>query len=292
MGASVTEAGEDFTLQVEGGALRGADIFFPVVSVTATETLLMAAVLARGTTTLSNVALEPEVTALAEFLRDSGADIEGIGTSTLRVRGGTLLAPRRPFITPPDRIEAGSFLILAALLGKDITITHCDPRHMGATLALLRRAGVSLEVGEGTIRVQCKNPASSLRGLSVRTHEYPGFPTDLQAPMTVFLTQVSGESSVLETIFDARFGYTEALVRMGASITVANPHRILIKGPRTLTAKELEGPDLRAGLAYLIAGACAKGTSLVKNAYVIDRGYEHIEERLRALGLSIERVRS
>lgn len=284
MGASVREEGDLFHIS---GALTGAHIAFPFVSVTATETLMMAAVLAQGETILENAAMEPEIPNLAEYLNACGAHIEGAGTSVIRITGGSLLrANGKPFMVPPDRIEAGSFVILAALAGEDVTVAQCEPMHMQALLTLLARAGVQLEVGKDHVRVTGGGPYKSV---AVRTHEYPGFPTDLQAPMTVFLSQAEGETTLLETIFDGRFRYVDDLVRMGADITVMNPHRILIRGPRTLTDKTLESPDLRAGLAYILAAVVAEGTSTIENAYVIDRGYEHIEERLQKLGINIKR---
>ena len=191
-----------------------------------------------------------------------------------------------PYVTPPDRIETGSFVLLAALAGDGVRVTCCEPKHLGALFTLLRRAGVKLEVGEDSVLVKDGGP---YKAVSVRTHEYPGFPTDLQAPMAVFLTQCEGEATILETIFDRRFRYVDDLIRMGAGITVMNPHKILIKGPRALSRKELESPDLRGGLAYIIATAIAEGTSTIDNAYLIDRGYECIEERLQKLGLNIKR---
>ena len=287
MGAVVEEKDDLFTIT---GALKGARIFFPSVSVTATETLLLAAVLAQGETVLQNAAMEPEIGALIGYLNACGAHIKGAGTPTLTITGtgGTLLHSNGlPYVTPPDRIETGSFVILAALAGDDVKITNCEPRHVDALLVLLRRAGVSVEVGESTITI--KNKKGPYKSVSVRTHEYPGFPTDLQAPMAVFLTQCQGEATILETIFDGRFRYADDLIRMGGGITVMNPHKILIKGPTPLSRKELESPDLRGGLAYIIAAAVAEGTSTIDNAYLIDRGYEHIEQRLQKLGLNIKR---
>ena len=287
MGAVVEEKDDLFTIT---GALKGARIFFPSVSVTATETLMLAATLAQGETVLQNAAMEPEIGALIGYLNACGARIEGAGTPTLTIAGtgGTLLhAGGKPFVVVPDRIETGSFCILAALTGEEITVTHCEPRHVDALLVLLRRAGVSVEVGESTITIKNKN--GPYKSVSVRTHEYPGFPTDLQAPMAVFLTQCQGEATILETIFDGRFRYADDLIRMGGGITVMNPHKILIKGPTPLSRKELESPDLRGGLAYIIAAAVAEGTSTIDNAYLIDRGYEHIEQRLQKLGLNIKR---
>jgi UDP-N-acetylglucosamine 1-carboxyvinyltransferase len=287
LGAKVEENGDLFVIS---GKLRGAHIFFPSVSVTATETLMLAAVLAEGETVLENAAMEPEIGTLIRYLNACGAHIEGADTPRLVIKGtnGKLLkAEAKPCVIPPDRIETGSFIILAALAGEEVTITDCEPKHADALIALMRRAGVTLEIAERSIVVRGGGPYKSV---SVRTHEYPGFPTDLQAPMAVFLTQCKGEATILETIFDGRFRYADDLIRMGADITVMNPHKILIRGPKALTDKQMESPDLRGGLAYLIAAAVAEGVSTIDNAYLIDRGYEHIEERLKSLGLNITRT--
>lgn len=290
MGAEVKEEEELFHLTATGGKLTGAKIFFPFISVTATETLMLAAVLAEGETVLMNAAMEPEIPWLAEYLNACGADITGAGTSTITIKGGGLLRTGgKPCVILPDRIEAGSFMILAALAGKEVKISHCEPEHIGALLTLFRRAGVDMDVGKDYVTVRGTKPNSEYKLVSARTHEYPGFPTDLQAPYALFMTQCTGEGTLLETIFDGRFRYTDELVRMGAKVTVMNPHKILVRGPRELSRKDLEGPDLRAGLAYILAATIATGTSTVRNAYVIDRGYEHIEERLQKLGLNIKR---
>ena len=289
MGALVEESDGDFTLKAPGKKLKGAHIIFPFISVTATETLMLAATLAEGETILENAAMEPEIGILAAFLNSCGAHIEGTGTPIIRIQGGKLLrAKGMIYHTPPDRIETGSFVILAALLGKEITITDCEPGHVGALLTLLTRVGVPVETGKNSITVRAPE---SITSFSVRTHEYPGFPTDLQAPIAVLLTQAKGEGTISETIFDGRFRYVDDLVRMGADITVMNPHRILVRGPRELSRKNLESPDLRAGLAYILAAATARGISTIRNAYVIDRGYEKIEERLQKVGLNIKRER-
>lgn len=295
MGASTQEdADGNFTVRApRGGTLRGARIFFPKVSVTATETLMLAAVLAEGETVLENAAMEPEIPALAAFLNECGARIEGAGATTVHIRGTAgkpLRAEGRTMRMPPDRIDAGSFIILGALAGKDLAIRGCEPKHLGSLLSALSRAGVPLEVGRDFVRVAAGDvPNEKFKSISIQTHEYPGFPTDLQALYAVLLTQTSGEATILETIFDGRFRYADDLVRMGADITVMNPHKILIRGPKRLSRKELEAPDLRAGLAYILAAAVADGTSIVDNAYVIDRGYEDIEARLGRVGLSIRR---
>jgi UDP-N-acetylglucosamine 1-carboxyvinyltransferase len=288
MGAGVEEEDSYFKIKAHGGKLRGAHITFPLVSVTGTETLMMAATLAEGTTVLQNAAMEPEIADLAFYLNECGAHIVGAGTPTITIEGGGLLhAHGITFDTPPDRIETGSFAILAALAGDDVTITNCNPSWVEVPLALLRQAGVNMEVGADYIRIKKSDAPYTM--VSVRTHEYPGFATDLQAPMAVFLSQCVGEGSILETIFDGRFRYVDDLVVMGADMTVMNPHRVLIRGPKQLTKKTLQSPDLRGGLAYIVAATVAQGTSRIENAYLVDRGYEHIEERLQKLGLNIKR---
>lgn len=293
MGAKINEANVSGAtvggFAIKAKKLHGTDFTFRVVSVTGTETLMMTAVLAEGKTVLRNAALEPEIPALAEFLNASGAKISGAGTSTIEIMGtgGKLLAARRPFTVIPDRIEAGSFLILGAALGKKIKVTDCNPAHMSALLAKLEDAGVRCEVGRNWIAV---GRPKKILATSVQTREYPGFPTDLQAPFAALMTQAEGESVIFETIFENRFGYVEDLKRMGADIFVADTHRIIIRGPRQLRAREIESPDLRAGLAFLMAAILAQGESTVSNIYQIDRGYEKIDERLRKLGAEIERV--
>ncbi|MFA5841595.1 MAG: UDP-N-acetylglucosamine 1-carboxyvinyltransferase [Candidatus Paceibacterota bacterium] len=302
MGAKVSVENDGkrmrYVVTAPGKKLRGAEIFCRLQSVTVTETFMMAGVLAEGETVIKNAALEPEIFALAEFLNICGANIKGAGTSTIRIKGGDLLSARgKKFVTPPDRIEAGSFLILAALAGKDVEIINCEPAHLESLIELLHYSGADFSVGKNSIRVRESKAAKSAkkntrRSVNVRTHEYPGFPTDLQAPMVVYLTQVKGESLVFETIFEGRLNYTESLNRMGADIVMMDPHRVIVKGPTTLLGKELESPDLRAGLAFIIAAIVAKDESVIHNVYNIDRGYENIEGRLRKLGVSIERVSS
>lgn len=289
LGAQVAQDGEWYDVKAPQG-LKGADIFFPFISVGATETLMMAAVLASGTTTLRNAALEPEVVFLGELLRQCGAKIEGLGTPVIRIEGvSKLIPPQAPIAIIPDRIEAGTYLVLGALAASELSIRYCTSEHLDAPIELLRGAGALIEETEGRIIVR-RDHSKPLRAFNVRTHEYPGFATDLQAPMTVLLTQAEGESIVFETIFEGRLNYAQDLIRMGADITPVGNHRIIIKGPRTLKGRELEGPDIRAGLAYVLASLVAEGESTVRNAYHIDRGYERVEEKLRALGASIERI--
>ncbi len=289
MGATLEETESTYTLVATKGALHGEEIFLRVPSVTGTQTLMIAAVLAEGVTVLKNAAMEPETEHLASFLNLCGAHIVGAGTPTITITGtGPLTAAGRAYTVLPDRIETGSFVLLALLAGKDMEITQCEPRHVESLIATLRDAGAEIAVEGTTIRVP--EQTQPFRSVTVKTHEYPGFPTDLQAPMVVLLTQAVGEALVFETIFEGRLNYTEALIRMGADIKMWDTHRVTVKGPTQLHAKEVESPDIRAGLAFLIAAIVAKGTSVIHNAYYIDRGYEKIEERLRAVGVKIERV--
>lgn len=284
MGATVELKGETYTVS---GKLRGADITFDPISVMATETLMMAATLADGTTTLRNAAREPEIADLAGYLNKCGAKIAGAGTSTITVTGGGLLhANGIPYVTPPDRIEAGTFVLLSALAGEKVRVTNCVPAHIEALTTLLQESGVEMDIGVDYIEVRgCSAP----KGFDVTTQEYPGFATDLQSPAMVYLTQAEGASHVTETIWQNRLAYTKDLVRMGANITCSDSQHAIVVGPTPLKAAELQSPDIRAGLAFLMAAAVAEGTSTIDNVYHIDRGYEHIEQRLAALGLNIKR---
>ncbi|KKW45956.1 MAG: UDP-N-acetylglucosamine 1-carboxyvinyltransferase [Candidatus Liptonbacteria bacterium RIFCSPLOWO2_01_FULL_56_20] len=275
--------------EIKASSLRGTDFTFRKVSVTGTETLMMTAALARGKTILRNTACEPEIPSLAEFLNRSGAHIKGAGTPVVEIEGtgGKLLRASGAFTVIPDRIEAGSLLVLAAALGSKVAITHCNPEHLSVLISTLRDIGVPLETGPD--RVSVREPRT-LESIDMQTREYPGFPTDLQAPFAVLMTQAQGQSMIFETVFDGRLNYIEELNRMGARIVMCDPHRILVHGPTALQGREVESPDLRAGLAFVIAALVARGESHIKNVYQIDRGYEKIDERLRKLGADIERI--
>jgi UDP-N-acetylglucosamine 1-carboxyvinyltransferase len=288
MDATVEVIENEYRVSAQNG-LTGADIFFRWVSVTATETLMMAAILAKGTTVLRNVAMEPEVVDLAEFLVSAGAKITGIGTPMLTIQGSDMLKPTKPHRVIPDRIETGSFLILGALAAKELRITNCEPEHVRMLIELLSHSGVHISRDKDSLVI--KNGTGEMRkAMTLKTHEYPGFPTDLQAPMLVYLTQAEGESHLFETVFEGRLNYTEDLVRMGADITLWNPHQASVRGPTPLHSAILESPDIRAGLAFLIAALIAEGNSKLENIYHIDRGYEKIEERFCKLGASITRI--
>ena len=288
MGATVTMKEDRYFVEAKGG-LKGAEFFLKNQSVTVTETFMMAGVLAKGTTVIKNAAMEPEIVDLANFLNSCGAKIVGAGTPTVTIKGGKLLSAKgHTYKTMPDRIEAGSFLVLGALAARELHITNCNPAHLESPIEILRSAGVKIEVKKTEIIVRA--PAR-LTAVDIKTHEYPGFPTDLQAPMTVFLTQAEGESKVFETIFEGRLNYTEALASMGAQITMMDPHRALVRGKSSLRGRKLMSPDLRAGLAFVIAAIIAKGESVIHNVdTTIDRGYENIDNRLRAIGVDIKRA--
>ncbi|MDE2188393.1 MAG: UDP-N-acetylglucosamine 1-carboxyvinyltransferase, partial [Patescibacteria group bacterium] len=296
MGATVVENDGMFRLTAPKGGLRGADIFYPIQSVGATETIMMAAVLAKGTTTLRNCAMEPEIVSVAEWLNDCGADIVGAGTTTITIRGGKPLKAKKPYIAIPDRIETGSFLLLGALCADELLISNCEPRHVEAVTNQLVGAGVPLEIKKDSILIKgngrIKN--TSFHGCSIRTHEYPGFPTDLQPIMTVFLSQTTGESIVFETIFEGRFKYVDDLRKLGANVTVMNPREIFVQGPTLYKAspagEELTAYDIRAGFAVVLAALCANGTSVINNVYFIDRGYEALEKTLSGLGADVQRI--
>ena len=293
MGAKVSEVKDKYEITAPKG-LVGTEFFFRVSSVTGTETLIMAAVGAKGKTILKNAALEPEVVCLAEFLNSRGAKISGFGTSEIVIEGGHSLGSlnNKTFPVIPDRIEAGSFLILGALAADNLKITNCQPAPLDSLIEALRFSGVAVEVGNDWLAVKNNGKIANemRRAVNIKTREYPGFPTDLQAPMAVFLTQVTGESSIHETIFEGRLNYTADLEKMGADIKMWDSHRALVKGPTLLKGKELDGPDIRAGLAYILAAIIAEGESVINNAYFIDRGYERIEERLQKIGVKIKRV--
>lgn len=284
LGAQVTEEGDSYIFSAPEG-LTGGEYFFSTVSVTATEALMMAATLAKGTVVLRNAAMEPEVVALAEFLISCGAKIQGAGTPVIVITPVSLVEPP-PYRIIPDRIEAATFLTLGALAGEEVRVENILVHHLDSVLDVLARMGVPFTIGSDYIVVRAPE---KLRPIRVRTHEYPGFATDAHPPVMVLLTQADGQSVLIESIFDGRLRYTEELVRMGANIEMVSPHRAQIMGPRPLRGAAIETPDIRAGLAFILAAIAAEGTSRVGRAELIDRGYEKIEDRLRAVGVTISR---
>ncbi|MCX6812890.1 MAG: UDP-N-acetylglucosamine 1-carboxyvinyltransferase [Candidatus Azambacteria bacterium] len=285
-GASVKKSGSIFTAISKNKKLIGNKFIFPTVSVTGTETLMMAATLAEGKTILKNAACEPEVENLAKFLNSLGAKVSDAGTPIIVIEGVKSLKGGE-WDGMPDRIEAGTFIILGVATNSYIKVENCEPDHLDVLLAMLQKAGANLEIGKNYVVVR---PIKKLKSVDIITREYPGFATDLQAPFTVLMTQADGISLIHETIYDGRLFYTDILNQMGADIIMADPHRVIVKGPRPLHGKKIFSPDIRAGMALVIATLLAKGQSTIDNIYQIDRGYDKIDERLRALGADIKRV--
>jgi UDP-N-acetylglucosamine 1-carboxyvinyltransferase len=287
MGAEITTEHGYVNARAPGGRLRGAHIVFEKITVTGTENLLMAAVLAEGETRLDNAAREPEVTDLVELLHKMGAQIEGEGTATLRVRGVERLHGATHTIIP-DRVEAGTFVVAGAITGGDIEITGCAPEHLAAILAKLRETNVvALEEAPGRLRVR---GAKRLLAADVTTEEYPGFATDMQAQFLALMTQARGTSVITETIFENRFMHASEMLRMGADITIEG-RQAVVRGPTPLQGTGIIASDLRASASLVLAGLVASGETIVDRVYHIDRGYERIEEKLNALGARVERVR-
>jgi UDP-N-acetylglucosamine 1-carboxyvinyltransferase len=273
-------------VEAEAGRLRGAEILFDIVTVTGTANLLMAATLADGETVLRNAACEPEVVDLSRLLTAMGADIEGAGTSTIVIRGVEALGGARHRVMP-DRIEAGTFLIAGAITGGDLEVLGVDPATLGNTIEKLRQTGVVVETYGDRVRVA---GIEAPRAVDVSTHEYPGFPTDMQAQYMAFATQACGTSVITENIFENRFMHASELIRMGARIRIEGA-RAIVEGPSRLTGANLIASDLRASASLVLAGLVAEGETLVDRVYHLDRGYERIEERLGQVGARIERVR-
>jgi UDP-N-acetylglucosamine 1-carboxyvinyltransferase len=285
-GASVKWTNSHFELKAK--RLKGAKIFFPRITVTGTETMMITAVLAEGETILSNAAMEPEISMLAEFLVKCGARIEGAGTPTIRIKGVKKIGGGKLELIP-DRIEAGTFAILGALAGGKISIKRCNPEHIRALLVYLEKAGVRIEERKNELVVW---GAKNLKPVNIATHEYPGFATDLQPPFTLLATQAKGASLIHDSIFEGRLMFTDILNTMGANIVMNDPHRVTVNGPVKLVGRKIASPDLRAGITLLLAGLIAQGETKIENIYQIDRGYERIEERLQALGANIQRVKN
>jgi UDP-N-acetylglucosamine 1-carboxyvinyltransferase len=266
--------------------LRGAEVHFDRITVTGTEDILMAAALAEGETAIVNAAREPEVVDLAALLTAMGADIEGAGTSTIRVRGVARLHGAAHTIIP-DRIEAGTFLIGGALTRGDLVIRDCLPMHLSALIAKLQQAGAEVyECAPGALRVRAPHRLTSV---DVTTEEHPGFATDLQAQFMALMTQAEGISFVVETIFENRFMHALELARMGANIRLEG-RQAIVAGPTALSGAQVIASDLRASASLVLAGLAAQGETVVDRVYHIDRGYEKIEAKLAGAGARIRRV--
>jgi UDP-N-acetylglucosamine 1-carboxyvinyltransferase len=286
MGAEIELRGG--VVEARASRLRGADIEFETVTVTGTENVMMAAVLADGVTRITNAAREPEIVDLANLLTKMGAKIEGAGASTITITGVDQLSGADHTIIP-DRIETGTFLVAAAITQGELEVTNCEPSHLQAVIEKLRDAGVKIEqsapdklhvVGDG-----------KLRAADLTTAVYPGFPTDMQAQYMALMTQAEGDSVITETIFENRFMHASELMRLGAKLRI-HKHSVDVHGPSPLTGAQLIASDLRASASLVLAGLAAEGETWIDRVYHIDRGYEKIEEKLRSVGAEIERVKT
>ncbi len=284
MGATLVQ--EHGYIEARADRLAGAHIVFDKITVTGTEDLLMAAVLAEGETLMENCAREPEVGDLAGLLKAMGAKIEGAGTSTIKVQGVTRLHGAKHRINP-DRIEAGTFLVAGAITGGDLIVANCNASNLGAVISKLEEAGARVDIlGHDTVRVRAD---SQLRAADISTEEYPGFPTDMQAQYMALATQSEGASQVKENIFENRFMHVQELVRMGANIKVEG-RTATVRGPARLSATAVMCSDLRASASLVLAALVADGESILDRVYHMDRGYERIEEKLRGVGAQIRRM--
>jgi UDP-N-acetylglucosamine 1-carboxyvinyltransferase len=266
--------------------LQGATIVFDMVTVTGTENLMMAAALAKGRTTLENSAREPEVEELARVLNKMGARIQGAGTSQITIEGVDELQPIEHTIIP-DRIEAGTLLVAAAITRGNILVRDCLPEHLDAVIAKLRAAGVEVTPEEGGLRARAKG---DLKPTDISTQPFPGFPTDMQAQFMVLMTRAKGQSLLTETIFENRFMHVPELQRMGADIQVEG-RTVAVRGPTRLTGAEVMATDLRASASLVLAGLIADGTTKIRRVYHLDRGYDRLDKKLRALGADVRRTR-
>ena len=282
LGAKITV--EHGYVEAAADRLKGGEIVFDKITVTGTEDLMMAATLAEGETVIQNCAREPEVADLAALLNKMGAKIEGAGTPTIRIKGVSKLKGAKHRIIP-DRIEAGTFIVAAALTGGDLIIANCDPRHLTFTKKL-EEAGVKITHNGDSVRVQGDNP---LKGCDMTTEEFPGFPTDMQAQFMTLVTQAEGSSLITENIFENRFMHAGELVRMGANIKIEG-RRAIVRGKTPLSAAAVLASDLRASASLVLAGLVADGETIIDRVYHIDRGYERIEEKLKAVGARMKRI--
>jgi UDP-N-acetylglucosamine 1-carboxyvinyltransferase len=283
LGATIKQ--EHGYVEASADRLYGAEIVFDKITVTGTEDVLMAATLAEGESVILNAAREPEVADLADLLNKMGARIEGAGTATIRVKGVNRLSGAKHRIIP-DRIEAGTFIIAGALTGGDLNVANCQPRHLGALLQKLEEVGVRTAENGDSVRVIGDG---SLKAVDIVTEEYPGFPTDMQAQYMALATQAEGTSIITENIFENRFMHGLELDRMGANIRIEGS-RAVVRGKTPLSAAAVLASDLRASASLVLAALVAEGESIIDRVYHIDRGYEHIEEKLRGVGAQIRRI--
>jgi UDP-N-acetylglucosamine 1-carboxyvinyltransferase len=287
LGAKVTEEGDLITLEAPEEGLKGTKIFLDISSVGATINIMMAAVFANGRTVIENAAREPEIIDIATMLNKMGAKIHGMGTSTLVIEGVPTLGGCMHEIIP-DRIEAATYILIAAAVADDMTITNIIPQHLDAILSKLQEIGISMEIFSDEVRVFGNDPDKPLKPTTIRTKPYPGFATDVQQPFTPLLTRVQGESSISEEIYPERFKHCFELNKMGADITVDIPS-CTIHGPTPLHGADVTATDLRCGAGLVIAALMAQGETVIRSIGHIDRGYDNLDAKLSALGADIRR---
>ena len=285
LGAEVTNEHGAMYLRTKNEGLHGNRIFMDVVSVGATINVMLAAVKAKGQTVIENAAREPEIIDVATLLNNMGAKVRGAGTDVIRIEGVETLHGCRHFMIP-DRIEAGTYLVLAAAVGNGIKVKNVIFEHLESFIAKLQEIGVHMKISEDEIEVY---PSKELKPANIMTYPYPGFATDLQQPLTALLLMTTGTSDIIDTIYAKRVNHVPELARMGADITVEG-NMIIVNGPNKLHGTEVVASDLRAGACLVIAGLLAEGTTTIYNVDYILRGYDHIIEKLTALGASIEMI--
>ncbi len=288
LGAEVSLESGDVVATAPKGRLVGTDLEFKIVTVTGTENVMMAAVLAAGTTTIHNAACEPEIEDLADLLNKMGAKVEGAGTPTITIEGVEELGEAEHAIIP-DRIETGTFIVAAAITGGELTIENCQPKHLEAVIEKLREVGVEIEQkDETTLHVRCAD--QGLTAKDVTTEPHPKFPTDMQAQYMALMTQSEGTSVVTETIFENRFMHVAEMIRMGANIEIQG-NQATVHGKTNLTGAKVLASDLRASASLVLAGLAAKGETFVDRVYHIDRGYETIVKKISSIGGDITRIK-
>jgi len=283
LGAKVSQEGD--MIEIVADELVGDEIYLDIASVGATINIMLAAIFAKGKTVIQNAAKEPEIIDLSSMLNKMGAKIRGAGTSEITVEGVNRLKGCIHDIIP-DRIEAGTYIIMASAVGEDVTVTNCIPQHIESLLAKLEEMGVNMEIGDDYVRIKESN---NLDAVNIKTMPYPGFATDLQQPLTSLLTKVNGSSRIKETIYSGRFKHCAELIKMGANIELGEGFSI-IEGNSKLHGALVKATDLRCGAALIIAGLMASGETVIDDAYHIFRGYSNITEKLSTLGANIKKI--
>lgn len=283
--------GAEYTLEygminVQADHLEGNEVCFDGVSVGATINVMLAAVKAKGTTVIENAAKEPHIVDLANFLNSMGANIMGAGTDIIRIKGVDILHGTE-YAVIPDQIEAGTYMVAAAATKGDVLVKNVIPKHLESITSKLLKMGVEVTEYDDSVRVKY---VGKLQRINVKTRPHPGFPTDMQPQMAVLLCLAEGTSVLTEDVWDSRFRYLDELRRMGADVSSVDGHVAIIEGIKSFTGAPVKAVDLRAGAAVVIAGLCAEGTTEIENIYHIERGYENIEEKLRALGADIKKI--